>query len=274
MNFMNFRRSGFRRSWPTLLAVVIGLIVAFIAAYQLRQYTNTHVETVRVPVPARDIPPYTVITSGDLTWRIVVKGGEEPGAIRDPSDAVGRLALSTLYKNEQIKKERLIDAKLVKDKQIVSVNVDIARSIGGSLQAGDLVDVWWVPADSSTEPGVGWMKIASNTIVLDVRDSSGKSVFQQGGVVQQALAGSIGVPATPPAVAILVVDSTEVPKIIGGASPKSQSIVLSKKFVPTEETVQAVEQPAEVQPTQTSQEQKGGKIGATTTGTSKAGNKR
>lgn len=244
---MRFRTSSLKRSWPTVLAVVIGIAVALFAAIQLRHYTMTHVETVNVPVPAHDIPPYTVITPGDLTWRAVVKGGEEPGAARSPSEVVGKLSLSTLYRGEQIKKERLVDAKLVKGKQIVSVNIDVSRSIGGSLQPGDLVDVWWVPIDSSTEPGVGWVKVASNAVVLDVRDSSGRSVLQRSGSVQQAIAGSIGVPATPPAVAILVVDSSEVPRVIGGASPKSQNVVLAKKFAPTEEAPQSLEQPAQGQ---------------------------
>jgi len=229
-----------RRNWPTLAAVVIGIAVALVAAYQLYRYTSTHKEMVRVPVPVRDIPPYTVLSSADIGWRAVVKGGEEPGAVRDPSEAVGKLTLSALYQNEQIKRERLADAKLVKDKQIISVNVDVTRSVGGSLRVGDLVDVWWIPTEGSMQtPGVGWIKVAANAVVLDIRDSSGKSVLaQQEGVVQQALAGSMGAPATPPAVVILAIDSKDVSRVIGGASPKSQNIVLSKKFAATADQVQ------------------------------------
>lgn len=233
--FAGFRIGGIRRSWPSVLAVVIGVLVALFATMQLRNYTMTNVEKVSVPVPARDIPPYTVIEPGDLTSRAVVKGGEEPGAARSPSEVVGKLALSTLYRNEQIKKERLVDADLVKDKQIISVNIDVARGVGGLLRVGDLVDVWWIPDENSMQaPGVGWIKVAGDAVVIDIRDSTGRSVLaQRGGIVQQAVGESMGVPASPPAVAVLAVKNEDISRLVGGASPKSQNIVLSKKFIPS-----------------------------------------
>lgn len=224
----SFRFSSLRHHLPLLVAVVIGLAVAAFSARYLMVYVNTHRETVRVPVPARDIPPYTVISSQDLTWRDIVKGGEEPGAVKAPEEAVGKLALATLYRGEQIRKERLADPSLVAGRQVVSLNVDVARCVGGSLKAGDLVDVWWV-----TDPNLaaGWALAASDAVVLDVRDSTGKSVLPAGGFIQQALGGAApSAPSNPPAVVVLAVKSGDVPRVVGGASPKSQNVVLTKKF--------------------------------------------
>lgn len=229
---------GLRRRWPVIVAVIIGIAAAFFATTQLQTYMNTHVETTRMPVPVRNIAPYVEITTEDIGWRNVVKGGEEPGAIKDPAEAVGKISLSTLYKNEQVKKERLADASLIKDKQIVSVNVDVARSVGGWLQAGDTVDVWWIQ-DGSISPG-SWIKVAANAVVLDLRDSAGRSLLVKGGVLQQSV-GEVAGNTTPPAVAVLAVSSSDVSRVIGGASPKSQNIVLSKKFSETKEPVLPVQ---------------------------------
>ncbi|SMB96511.1 Flp pilus assembly protein RcpC/CpaB [Thermanaeromonas toyohensis ToBE] len=219
----------FRNQVPLIVAIVVGLAVALGSARFLLGYAKTQHETVRVPVPARDIAPYTVISPGDITWRDVIKGAEEAGAVRDPREVVGRVALSPLYRGEQIRKERLADPSFVTGRQVVAVSIDVARCVGGILVAGDLVDVWWVPDPGQPER---WVLVATDAVVLDVRDSSGRTVLPQGGLVQQAIGGVVqSSPSNPPAVAVLAVRTEEVQKVIGGASPKSQFVVLAKKFI-------------------------------------------
>lgn len=229
---------GLRRHIPLVIAIIAGLAVALASAKYMLVYVNTHKETVKVPVPARDISPYTTISSEDIVWREIVKGGEDPGAIRDPSEAVGKLTIAPLYRNEQIRKERLTDSNLVAGKQIVSLNIDVARSVGGALKAGDLVDVWWV-----LDPALpNWSLAAVDAVVLDMRDSSGRSVLPAGGgIVQQAFGSAAPVQSNPPAVAVLAVRSEEVSRVVGGASPKSQNAVLAKKFMPTPHVSAAAE---------------------------------
>lgn len=260
MRFGTPRRfsAGLHRHIPLAIAIAVGLAFALASARYMLAYMNTHIETVQVPVSARDIPPYTVISSSDIAWRETIKGGEEPGMVRDPSEAVGKLALTTLYTNEQIRKERLADPNLVEGKQIVSINVDVARSVGGSLRAGDLVDVWWV-----TDPALpNWTLAAANAVVMDIRDSAGRSVIPSGGgIVQQALGAAAPVQSSPPAVAVLAVRTEDVPKVVGGASPKSQNVVLAKKYsfsLPVEEPVppeknQAVKTPPKINVSQNQQ---------------------
>lgn len=214
---------------PLLLAVVGGLLVAFLAGRFYLQYVNTHREVVHVVVPARDIPPYTVISEADLTNTVLPAGGEDHAAARDASEVVGRLALYPLYRGEQIRRERLVDPSVVKDRQVVSVSVDVARCVGGSLQPGSLVDVWWV--NDPAVPGT-WQLAAADAVVLDIRDSSGRSVIQQqASLAQQVVSGGASQgPSSPPAVAVLAVRNTDVVKVVGGASMKSQNIVLAKKY--------------------------------------------
>lgn len=216
--------------WPLVAAIAVGLIVAGFGGMQYKSYVNSNKETIQVIVPAKTIPPYTVLKPGDFKLETITKGGEVPGTVTDTEQLKGGISLSTLYKGEQIKVERIGDASLANGKQIVAANIDVTRCLGGWLAPGDLVDIWWIQSDSSIEtPGAGWTKVAPNATLLDIRDSSGKSVYQtpvQAGIMQSAL----NAPSSPPAVAILAVRSEDVPHMIGGASPNSQNIILAKKF--------------------------------------------
>ncbi|MGI9862533.1 SAF domain-containing protein [Moorella naiadis] len=211
-----------------MVAIIVSLTVALFSAKQLKAYVNAHQETVRVVVASRDIPPYTVLSQEDLSWRAVIKGGEEPGTIKDPAEAVGKMTLSLVPKDQQIARAYLVDAKLAGDREVISLNVDVTRCVGGSLKSGDLVDVWWVVPELANSPGGGRYLAATDAIVLDIRDSNGKSTVQQAG-------GFLNVgnaQAAPPAVAVLAVKPDDVPNVVAGASPKSQNIVLVKKYVP------------------------------------------
>lgn len=215
------------RRWPFLLAAVVGILVALFAARQMAVYVNLHKETVQVPVPTRDIPPYSVIASTDLAWREVVKGGEEIGAVRDPSEAVGKMALVPLYRGEQIRKERLGDAASVADRQVVALNVDVTRSVGGMLAPGDLVDLWW--AAEGAAPEAESRLIAVDAVLLDLKDSAGRSVLVKG---KPGILGQPEQQQSAPAVVVLAVRTEDVSKVVGGALPKSANIVLVKKFSP------------------------------------------
>jgi Flp pilus assembly protein CpaB len=215
-----------------MAAVVLGIIVALLAATRLMRYTSTHVATEAVPVMSRNVGPYTVLQPGDIMIEQLVKGGRQPGTIESPADAVGKMATSPLYQGDQIEIGRLTDASLVRDRQIVAVNVDLARCVGGYLRPGDTVDAWWIPSEGNAQtPGIGWVQVAANAVVVDVKDSTGKSLFSGGGnIVQQALINSASSTAGSPAVAVLAVSDGDVSRIIGGAIPKSQNIVLAKTF--------------------------------------------
>lgn len=228
-----------QRYIPLALAVLIGIGLAFFAARQMLRYTETHKETVRVPVPAHDIASYMVIGSKDLIWREVVRGGEEIGAVKTPSKIVGKVALYPLYRGEQIREERLGDTKDLMERRIVSVNIDVGRCVGGSISPGDLVDVWWV--DEVSTPGIDWVLAVPDAVVLDVRDSNGRSVVSAGGGViqqaQQVVSGGAAV-SGPPAIAVLAVKREDVPKMVGGAHPRSDQVILVKKFAPGGEVSQ------------------------------------
>jgi hypothetical protein len=162
-----------------------------------------------------------------------VIGSKQPDTINSPSDAIGKMTTITMYQGDQVETKRLEDPALVSGKQLVTVNIDLARCDAGYLKPGDVTDAWWVPSGGNIQtPGIGWVQVATNATVVDIKDSTGKSLFfgEGSGLAQQALISSGSQAAGSPAVAVLAVNDSDVSKIIGGAIPKSENIVLTKKF--------------------------------------------
>jgi hypothetical protein len=222
-----FNRPGV--NWPIIVAIIIGLSVAAFAATRLLNYTNTHIAMENVLVMSHDVGPYTILQASDVVTQQEVKGSKQPNTINSPSDAVGKMTASALYQGDQVETKRLIDPAQVQNKQLVVVNIDLARCGAGYLRPGDIADAWWISGDAQT-PGVGWVQVATNAIVVDIKDSTGKSLFGGGSTVQQTLMSGGSSAAGPPAVAVLAVNISDVSRVIGGAVPKSASIVLTKKF--------------------------------------------
>lgn len=211
--------------WTLILAVVVGLIIAGVSSYYLFRYASSRQVTDQVPVPNRDILAYEEITSKDLVWRTIPSGGFEPGAAKTPEEVVGKIALTTLYKGEQVRLERLTDrAKFNVNQQLVTVNIDLTRSGGGNIKSGDLVDVYWL--ESNQIPG---SLVARDAVVISLQDAQGRLVTGQ--------AGGSGISLTPegqtpplPAAVTLAVKPEEVGLIVRGAWGENKNVVLVKKF--------------------------------------------
>jgi hypothetical protein len=179
---------------------------------------------------SRNVGPYTVLQQGDVVMQEEVVGSKQPGTINSPADAVGKMSTGPLFQGDQINSNALVNPAQVNGKQIVAVNIDLARGDAGYLRPGDLCDAWWIPTEGNTQtPGVGWVQVATNAVMVDIKDSNGKSLFGGSAAAQQTLLGS-SIAAGSPAVAVLAVNAGDVSRIIGGAIPKSENIVLTKKF--------------------------------------------
>lgn len=221
-------------SWRIIIAVILGLAVAVTAFYFNQQYMHTHQETEQVVVPTRDISPYTIITTEDIGWRTILAGAREPGTVTASQEIVGRMVKSMIYKDEQIRKERLVDPSDL-DRQEVTVNIDPARI--GSAKTGDTVDVYL--AQSENAPGA---LLATDCIIKSVKDTAGVSISGSSSnatsIVQAVKKKTDDVaevaPAPQPqvpAMTTLSVKPEEVAQVTRGAAGKG--IVLVKKYKPS-----------------------------------------
>ncbi len=211
---------------PAILAIIFGLAVALASGIYYQRYISTHQAMTQVIVPAHNINAYSQINPGDLTWRQVPVGAVEPGTARKPDDLVGKVALAELYQGEQVRLERVGEVS-TDDKQVIAVNIDLARSGGGYFSPGDLVDVYFAETEN-----VSGAILASNARLLQLVDAQGNPITpnQQGGLLQQA-SQSAQAPRTP-AVAVLAVSPADIPQVARGAASGSRGIVLVKKMMP------------------------------------------
>lgn len=224
-----------KKIWPTLLAVVIASVAVWHAYGEMTKYIKTtQVETVKILVPATTISPYSVIEKNDLKWRAIAKGSETPNTAKEISQAAGKMALTPLYKDEAINLQRLIDPEKVRGRQVISVQTDLGRSVGGMIEPGDLVDAWWV--DSVEERR--WNLAARDIIVVDILDSNGSRIKESESKTNtMSLSGesltSSSSKSGAPSIAVLSVKDADIQNIIGAAQASSQNLVLVKKFAPT-----------------------------------------
>jgi len=103
---------------------------------------------VELVVPAADIPAKTVVSSQMLTTKKVKPTDVPKGAVRDPKDIVGLVAVAVLPANSPIKRSQLmskgaagLSGIVPAGMRAVTVAVDPIAGVGGLLKAGDRVDV-------------------------------------------------------------------------------------------------------------------------------------
>lgn len=212
-----------KRTWPYLLAVMVGLVVAAFSFKALKGEASSQAG-VKLPVAARDLPPYTQVQPQDLGWGTFPS--ELPGAVKNPAEAVGKVVAKAVPKDYPLRASELKEPDSL-DVQLVSVNVDSSRM--GGARPGDLVDVYWIqPAEKTAwTPGTGAALVARDARVVSVLDKNGQPVDSGQGLVAAAVQGTA---AKVPAVVVLAVRPEEVGAVIPGAAPNNACIALVRKF--------------------------------------------
>jgi hypothetical protein len=222
---LQIRRSKIKKALPIILAIIIALVAAYFGASRFEQEVTGQKEMATIIVASRSIAPYTILDQENLKKIRVPKDRIDPDAVNKPDELLGKITIAKILPDEQIRKEKISGDLNIKDKEIIAINVDMTRACAGWIQSGDIVDVWHL------NEGANNTLIASNATVLDLRNSSGESIFAGTTEVLASIASSI-TPSSPPSIAILVVEAKFTPRVINAA--KSQNAVLVKKFASTE----------------------------------------
>jgi Flp pilus assembly protein CpaB len=110
----------------------------------------------QVLVAKRDIPVRTVISAADVTAVQTNSAVVPAGSLREPGEAVGRVATQPIAMNEIIHSSRFTDSASTgfaifpegqqpsgtsPDFRAMSLNVPDAQAVGGTVRAGDRVDI-------------------------------------------------------------------------------------------------------------------------------------
>ncbi|MFN3763402.1 MAG: SAF domain-containing protein, partial [Anaerolineae bacterium] len=137
--------------WPWLYWGLFFIVVPLVALWMAYRPAPQ----VSLPVPARDLPPYHVITAGDLIVASIPARRVTAETVRNAQDLVGRYTLQTLPAGRPLSRDQVVavpDPALITDTLAVAVPADATTILGGVLRPGDVVAVAVVPAGDAATP--------------------------------------------------------------------------------------------------------------------------
>jgi len=152
------------------LPLIIGIVLALVAAYLIKVYTDQQrsaviadanrklaklqSEQVSILVASRDLPKGSVLDRNSVETIIVLKQYVQPQAATSLDRVSGMFAVVPISKGEQITLNKFISAKAAGisnesslamvtpiGKRAVTISVDSIAAVGGMVRPGDYVDV-------------------------------------------------------------------------------------------------------------------------------------
>jgi pilus assembly protein CpaB len=173
-----------------LTTLSIAFVIAAICALLVYRMVGSHiraartVQSTRVVAAAKDIPLGTILKADDLT-SVEISGGVPQGAILQAKQAIGRGALSDLYKGEPIVDARLaplgsgggLAPTIPTGMRATAVKVDQVVGVAGFVTPGMRVDV----IVTGNPPGEtqGPDTTVSHTVLQNIRVLSAGSDIQR-----------------------------------------------------------------------------------------------
>lgn len=198
-----------KKYMPYIAIIIIGLAISVISYSMLLADTEKSGGTVRIVVPAADIPAYKDIQPSDLEYKEVPKDEISEDAVTDPQEVINKYSTSPLYAGWPINKNIIETGEYLKNKHVVALNIDFTRSAGA--KPGDIVDVYIVsPAINDWVDGEWSKQVATEAIVLGVRNTE----------IDTGSATGVGT-------VILAVDQSFTSKLVPGALKENYRYVLA-----------------------------------------------
>lgn len=173
-----------------LTTLSIAFVIAAICGFLVYRMVGTHltavrtVQTTRVVAAAKDIPLGTILAPADLTT-VEISGGVPQGAVLQAKEAIGRGALSDLYKGEPIVNARLspvgsgggLAPTITPGMRACAVKVDQVVGVAGFVTPGMRVDVIVTgnPPGESQSPDAS----VSHTVLQNIRVLSAGADIQR-----------------------------------------------------------------------------------------------
>lgn len=170
---------------PRSLALLASTLVFFLSFFGLTWSVRRSLDQIEVVTVTSTIQPGVEIESGMVSLTRVNRGAVHPQAVRNPGEALGRVAQGILYPGEQLIRQRITPGTAAGANQIellphergLAIPTDLVRSVGATLKPGDTVDVMAFPA-ASGEPRAE--AILRSVRVIGIRNSRAAALGQKG----------------------------------------------------------------------------------------------
>ena len=182
---MSIKRFFKNKNTVTIIGVMAVVLVIYLG-YRYR--VNSAVNPVRnIPVAATTIQPRTKITKDMITTIDVAPIVLQSNVIRNSANVIGKYSNyntvipegSMFYSNVLVNEEDLPDSAFVdvpKGQVPYNFPVTMNSTYGNSIFPGNYIDIYMKAINEDGKLMVG--KLFENIKVLDVKDSSGKHVFE------------------------------------------------------------------------------------------------
>ena len=168
----------------TILGIILCLVILYIG-YNAR--INSKVELVQVPYAKETIQPRTYITDKMIGTMNVPKSFLVGEYYSNENSIVGKYSNynTMIAKGSLFYKDLIVDADTLPDSAfqdvpegytVIIYPVDIYTTYANSMAPGSLINIYYKSLNDNDE--VMFSKFVSNIEILDVKDSSGRHVFE------------------------------------------------------------------------------------------------
>jgi Flp pilus assembly protein CpaB len=150
------------------LALVVFLVGIGGALYLWWHETQSNI---RIPVPVRDLPMYYQIQPNDLVQRTHSSRQVTSTTLRETTQIVGRYTLVEVPQGKPLNDVQLgpgVNTMLISNTVAIGIPATTATVLGGNLQAGDVVDLFFAPVASEGQFSLT-PPMFENLLVLDVK---------------------------------------------------------------------------------------------------------
>lgn len=137
------------------VAITMSITGLFMYIFSKQKEKPTTIDTdktsyVTVVVALEDITAKTELTEKNIGEISVPADMVNGSSIKDKTQALGKVAKENIYKDEQLRVERVSDIndksmfsnEVPKGYRAISIKIDALSSLGGSITKGDLVDIF------------------------------------------------------------------------------------------------------------------------------------
>ena len=172
-----------------LVIAAISIIIAIGAGLYAQHSFERLVTVAEFPVAARDIPPYTLITSDMIEVKELPRSLAKENIYVRPADLQGKLTTLRIPAGAIIYHPFAVPPaqfRYVDDPQqtIISFPVEPEKAVGGQVKIGHRIDIWRIansaggqaesPAYAIRVHGAETERLATGVLVVDVRSDKGE----------------------------------------------------------------------------------------------------
>jgi Flp pilus assembly protein CpaB len=167
-----------------LIISAVATVVLACTIFSLEKKAVTYKPTKQIYVATKKITPGTYINSSNIKLKDVELSDTSSNDLSSKDDIKKspKIAKSTIYKDERVNKNRIIDdkeplakaLKLKNDYVEFSINSALLDNYAGTYREGDIVTIDFTPNATNNNPNPKTENIVSKIKVLGAIDSQGK----------------------------------------------------------------------------------------------------